>query len=304
MKYTKFTFMLFGMLLSCFTLADAAKAEGSRSYITPSGSDNRQCTRSQPCRTFDGALAKTDAGGEIIALETGTYDPATITKSITLTAAPGADVVIRATSGNAVTLNLNQGQKVVLRGLKLSGPGQDSNVIGVLLGQVTNGSVFIEHCVISGFGTGIRAHTVDSAARLGIIDTVIRDNHTGLTTDFSGTDRNGAFATRTRFERNHIGVSNTGLLPFVAKECVASDNGVGFVADGQGRLVITGLLATRNGTGVEATGDGRIFIGSSTISGNLHGLSSLTVVRTMGNNMIIENEIDFSAPAFVVLAGI
>jgi hypothetical protein len=110
-KYTKLTLMIIGLLFSCFTFVEVAKAEGARSYIVPSGSDNRSCSRSQPCRTFDGALAKTDEGGEIIALETSTYDPTTITKSITLTAAPGADVVIRATSGNAVTLNLNQGKK-------------------------------------------------------------------------------------------------------------------------------------------------------------------------------------------------
>jgi hypothetical protein len=57
----------------------------------PGGSDNRPCTRNQPCRTFDGALAKTDPGGEIVALETGSYDPTTVTKSITLSSAPGAD---------------------------------------------------------------------------------------------------------------------------------------------------------------------------------------------------------------------
>jgi Right handed beta helix region len=177
-------------------------------------------------------------------------------------------------------------------------------VTGVLLGQVTNGSVFIEHCVISGFGIGIRAHTVDSAARLGVIDSVIRDNHTGLTMDFSGADQNGAYATRTRFEGNFIGVKTAGTLPFVAKECVAADNATGFFADGSGRLVITNSLVTRNGSGIEATGAGHIFLASSTISGNNQGLSSQIVVHTMGNNMITENEIDFSAPAFVILAGI
>ena len=61
-------------------------------------------------------------------METGTYDPTTIAKSITLAAAPGADVAIRAASGNAVTINANIGDTIVLRGLRLGGPGK--NVAG------------------------------------------------------------------------------------------------------------------------------------------------------------------------------
>src|SRR4029453_16525501 len=102
MKITKLTVIMMGLLLTCLTFASTARADGVRSYISPSASDNRPFTRNQPCRTFDAALTKTDAGGEIIALETGAYDPTTITKAITLAAAPGADVAIHATTGNAV----------------------------------------------------------------------------------------------------------------------------------------------------------------------------------------------------------
>ena len=57
-------------------------------------------------------------------METGIYDPTTVTKSITLAAAPGADVAIRVTTGNAVTVSANAGDLVVLRGLRLGGPGK------------------------------------------------------------------------------------------------------------------------------------------------------------------------------------
>lgn len=83
MRITKATVMTMGFLLTCLTFVTPAHAQGARSYISPSGSDNRPCSRNQPCRTFDGALAKTEAGGEIVAMETGTYDPTTITKAIT-----------------------------------------------------------------------------------------------------------------------------------------------------------------------------------------------------------------------------
>src|SRR5215217_8162619 len=107
MRIAKATFMMMGLLLTCLSFTSTALADGARSYISPNGSDNRPCTRNQPCRTFDAALAKTDAGGEIVAMETGTYDPTTVTKSMTLAAASGADVAIRANAGNAVTVSPN-----------------------------------------------------------------------------------------------------------------------------------------------------------------------------------------------------
>src|SRR5215217_2241307 len=119
MKTTRFTVTALALLLTCVSLTMTARADGLRSYISPNGSDNRPCSRTQPCRSFDGALAKTDAGGEIVAMETGTYEPTTIAKSITLAAAPGADIAIRVNSGSAVTINANAGDVVVLRGLRL-----------------------------------------------------------------------------------------------------------------------------------------------------------------------------------------
>src|SRR5262245_58796374 len=112
MRITKTTTLMLGMIFTCFL---TAHAEGARSYISPNAHNNKPCSFNQPCSSFDGALAKTDAGGEIVALETGIYDPTTITKPITLAAARGADVVILATTGNAVTINANGGDEVVLR---------------------------------------------------------------------------------------------------------------------------------------------------------------------------------------------
>ena len=130
MKTTKLTVLIMALMLTC-VFTSTALADGARSYISPSGSDNRPCTRTQPCRTFDGAQAKTDAGGEIVAVDTGSYDPTTVTKSITLAAAPGADVAIRANTGSAVTVSPNVGDTVVLRGLRLAGPGKGVPSAGV-----------------------------------------------------------------------------------------------------------------------------------------------------------------------------
>ena len=300
MKYSKLTLTIIGLLLSCFSLAEAAKAEGSRSYISPSGSDNRPCSRSQPCRTFDGALAKTDAGGEIIALETATYDPTTITKSITLTAAPGADVVIRSTNGSAVTANGLTGVTVVLRGLKLSGSGKNGDTVGVSLTQGSSGTaVFIENCLISEFGTGINAVNNDSA-RLAITDSVLRKNNTGLIARFNGTKAMGAFALRTRFEDNATGVLALGSSTVMVKDSVAALNTVGFLAEQGGGFFISNSLLTRNGAGVEIR-SGSLVLASSIVASNVTGIDVQGTVSSRGDNVFVDNEVDKSTPPIQII---
>ena len=289
MKSIKFTLMVLGIVFSCFTFSETARAEGARSYISPGGSDNRPCSRTQPCRTFDGAMTKTDEGGEIVALETGTYDPATVNKSMTLTAAPGADVMIKATSGNAVTIVPATGTAVVLRGLKMSGPGKDTASIGVEIGDGTS-VVHVENCLISDFGTGIRA--LLQAGHLIVADSVLRNNTNGLTARIFGGDSNGAVVSRTRFERNSVGVNALNGNGVSVKESIASGNGTGFLAEANGRITLFNSMATRNGTGVKAEVNGLITIGYSVVTGNNTGVVASGIMRTLGNNMVTGNDLN------------
>lgn len=288
----KTTLMMLALLFFCCTFSATARAQGSRSYISPNGSDNRQCTRTQPCRTFDGAMAKTDEGGEIVALENGVYDPATVTKSMTLTAAPGADVVIRATNGNAVTVSTPIGATVVLRGLKMAGPGKDSTSNGVLIDpQVVTLALSIENSVISDFSTGIRAFQVQSAQVM-VSDSIVRNNTTGALMSIFGTDAMGSIFTRTRFERNSVGLSAANGTLVAVKDSVASGNGSGFLADSGGKMTIFDSIASKNGTGIEAKSGGTITIGHSTVTGNSVGMAAIGQIRSLGNNMVAGNDID------------
>ena len=303
MKTTKFTVTLLGLLLACLGFTATARADGARSYISPGGSDNRPCTRNQPCRTFDGALAKTDAGGEILATETGTYDPTTVSKSITLAAAPGADVAIRVTTGNAVTISANSGDIVVLRGLRLGGPGK--NVAG------TNGvffninspnccvSVNIENSTISDFDRGVQME-LGVASRLLVSDSVLRANKTGMNLFVGGADGNGVSIDRTRFESNDVGVKHFGGNSAAVSNSIASGNGIGFLTDGGGKLELFHTVASKNGTGVKADG-GFIRIAYCSMTGNGTGISaSGGTIGTMGNNMVLNNDIDIAGSINVV----
>jgi hypothetical protein len=297
MNPTKFTVMAMALLLTCLSLSVTARADGLRSYITPAGSDNRPCTRNQPCRTFDGALAKTDAGGEIIALETGSYDPTTVTKSITLSSAPGADVSIRVATGNAVTIAGSSGDAVVLRGLRLNGPGK--NVTG------TNGVMFninspnccvavhIENSSISDFDRGVQME-LGVASRLLVSDSVLRGNKNGIYMFVGGADGNGASIERTRFEGNEVGLLHAGGNSAAVSNSVASGNGTGFLTAGSGKIELFHTVATKNGTGAKADG-GIIRIAYCSVTGNGTGISSSGgTIATMGNNMVVNNDIDMA----------
>lgn len=297
MKITKPTVMMLGLLLTCLSIVSTARADGIRSYISPNGSDNRPCSRNQPCRTFDAAIAKTDAGGEIVALETGTYDPTTVTKSITLAAAPGADVAIRATTGNAVTVNANTGDTIVLRGLRLGGPGKNvAGTNGVLVNLVSPScciSVSLENTIVTDFEEGVQMN-IGVAGRLLVSDSVFRSNKTGINFSAGGTEAHGAAIERSRFERNDTGIATHTGNPVTVSNSIASGNGVAFQANPGGKLDIFQSVITKNSTGVDANG-GVVRLGYSSIMGNTTGVSAGGgFVHSMGNNMIVSNDIDIS----------
>src|SRR5215204_4731190 len=296
MRITKTTVMMLGLLLTCLTFISTARGDGIRSYISPSGSDNRPCSRNQPCRTFDAALAKTDAAGEIIALETGAYDPTTITKSITLAAAPGADVAIRATAGNAVTVNAGTGDTVVLRGLRLGGPGK--SVVGTngVLVDITSPicciSVHLENVIVTDFEEGVQMN-LGVGARLLVSDSVFRSNKTGINFSVGGAEANGASIERTRFERNDIGLlAPSGNSISVSNSTVAG-NGTGIQTDG-GKVDLFESVITKNATGIK-TNSGSVRMSYCSVTGNSSGVSTAGgIVNSMGNNMIVNNDIDIA----------
>ena len=303
MKTPKLTVMAMALVLACLTFATTVRADGARSYISPSGSDNRPCTRTQPCRTFDGALAKTDAGGEIVAMETGTYDPSTIAKSITLAAAPGADVAIRASSGNAVTISGNSGDVVVLRGLHIGGPGKNATGTAGVFFNINSPSccvaVHIEHSIISDFDRGVQME-LGVASRLIVSDSVFRANKTGINMFVGGADGNGASINRSRFENNEVGLRHFGGNSAAVSYSVASGNGIAFQTEGGGKLELFNTVASKNGTGVKADG-GLIRLAYCSATGNGTGWSaSGGTIASMGNNMVVNNDIDIAGSINVV----
>src|SRR5437867_4021173 len=94
--------------------------QNNRSAVSLTGNDAASCTVPDPCRTFDVAISRTNAGGEVIVLSSAGYGPFTVAKSVSIISPPAYHAAIAPTSGSAITINADNAT-VVLRGLTLNG---------------------------------------------------------------------------------------------------------------------------------------------------------------------------------------
>src|SRR5215470_7582101 len=120
-----------------FTCA-LASAQATRTWVSGVGDDANPCSRTAPCKTFAGAIAKTATGGEIDVLDPGGFGAVTITKSISIEACCIAGVLVNGTNG--IVVQAPAGSNVVLRGLTIEGLG--TGLAGVKM--TSGGDLFIE----------------------------------------------------------------------------------------------------------------------------------------------------------------
>ena len=109
----------FGFFLAS-PLAFAAGAQ--RAFVASNGNDAGPCSITAPCRGFTEAVSKTNAGGEVVVLDSAGYGAVTINKSISIIAPPGVYAGVSVLSGNGITVNA-PGATVALRGLSINGQG-------------------------------------------------------------------------------------------------------------------------------------------------------------------------------------
>ncbi len=157
-------------------ISSAAQAQASRTWVSGVGDDVNPCSRTAPCKTFAGAMAKTMAGGEISVLDPGGYGAVIIRKSITIDGTGMLSSSLATTNSTGITIDISEVKDpstsaVRLRGLSINGAGTGANGININ----TAGSVLIEDCVIDGFkGSGIRV----GAGRVFVRNSTISNNAT------------------------------------------------------------------------------------------------------------------------------
>jgi len=139
------------VMILAMLVADPALALAQRTFVSGLGVDTNPCSIAAPCRSFDVAIGKTIAGGEVLAIDSAGYGPVTITQSVSITAAPGvyAGISVSAAADTGIKNSAANTGVVVLRGLSINSTG---GTVGI---QYNGVGLTVEDCSISGFNYGI-----------------------------------------------------------------------------------------------------------------------------------------------------
>jgi hypothetical protein len=287
-----------------------ANAQSDHTFLSVHGVDSTTCGAiDSPCRTFNVAITNTNPNGEVIAIDSGVYvnPDIVISKSITLTAAPGAHVELYGTdlqSPVVVTVNLSGDTNVTLRNLNVSGLPEDSGI--QVLGS--SGTVSIENCFVSGMsGAGIFFETS------GTVQSFIRDTtitHAGGLTFLPSAGLLKASVEHCRFENNFSeGVAVGSFCRVTVRESVSSGNNSGFYLAGGSDLNLDCCEASNNTMGVvvqdNSVGSSRtgvVTISNSIVTNNSDtGLKLLSgAIQSAGNNIVRRNGTNTSGVITVI----
>jgi hypothetical protein len=320
----RFALMTFAILTMGMLYSAPAAAQATRTWISGVGDDVNPCSRTAPCKTFQGAISKTANGGEIDCLDPGGFGGVTITKSISLICDTVEGGVLVA-STNAIIVN-GAGAIVLISGLDLEGLGQTGspgiNGINFINGAVltvrntkirgfrngyginftpsTNAQLFVDNVQISEGGIATTAATggilVSPAAGMAVQATItnvqVVDNlNVGLRVD---TLAGGATTSASATVKNSI-LSNSGTGILLKSPA----------SGGPVRLMLTDSIVSGNTTsGIIANGATTIGrVGNTTITGNNNALTIVggALLQSYGDNRLDGNIVDtaFTLPVIV-----
>ena len=161
------------ILLCAATIPIEAGASAQRTFVSSTGVDNSVCNLTGPCRSFAAAIAVTNFGGEVVVLDSAGYGPVIITQSVSLIAPPGVYAGISVFAPDAgVVVNAGASDKVLLRGLSITGQGGINGIVVASAAEVS-----IENCVVSHMtGSGIFVYPALGSPSIQIRNTSVRSN--------------------------------------------------------------------------------------------------------------------------------
>ena len=276
-----------------FAGLSVASAQNDRSWVASNGSDSNGCGRSAPCRTFAHAIAVTNAGGEIDAVDSADYGPLVVDRSVVIDGghniaaingylASACDTIYDAT---AICVT---GQHVTLRNLSINGTFTSSSFTGISYGIIGAGGILhVENVTVTATGhSGI----VVAAGTADIKDSLIRDclgegveaaSGTLVTIDNAMIAGVQGFAAV--FSAGTTTVRNSSLI---------HNHGSGVFAAG-GTLTVDNALIANNFVGVLPTpSPASIQLSNTTITGNATGIATNGPVISFVNNRIYGNTVN------------
>lgn len=316
---SRFSTLITAIIAACAMLWSApAAAQATRTWISGVGDDANPCSRTAPCKTFQGAISKTAAGGEINCLDPGGFGSLTITKSISLICDNTESGVLVAAT-NAFIINSTTAV-VTISGFDFEGLGQ-TGVAGVNGIYILDAAVVhIRNTRIRGFrnGYGINFQPQNANSQLFVDNVTISESGGSATPTASGGINISPAAGRTAnatitnsqiVDNTNVGIraDTTGIVGSVINASVdrvtLSNNGVGILAkapNGTGtvKLMLTDSQITLNaGQGLIANGtatSANARVGNTTITNNGTGILVLGAAKvwSYGDNRLDGNTTD------------
>jgi hypothetical protein len=267
-----------------------AQAQATRTWVSGTGSDANPCSRTAPCQTFAGAIAKTAACGEISALDPGGFGAVTITKSITING-EGTLAGITASLVNGIIINAGATDIIYLKNIDINGACNGINGIRFLAGNAlvvekvkiynfTNFGIDINKT--AGAFVSVRDSNITSCVQGGIVSTTTA----GLIR--AEIDNTNVFGCTNGYK---AGTNSQ----FTVKSSVASGcGGAGFLADtATGVMNLDSCVASHNQNGVKASNAGTVRMGACTVSNNIgKGLDKsvgVGVIESFSDNYVRGN---------------
>jgi len=243
-------------------------------YVSATTSSPGACTQTAPCTTIAAGLAAANAGGEVVILDSATYNEAlNITKTVVITA-PNRPIIVPPSGSSAFTL-ATANVTLSLSGVIIDGAGGTASGI-----NVTNGrNLFVSDTSIRNFsGAGVAAIYV---------------------TPPSGVNFN-IFVTGSSTSGNNAGIVADGSAGGTARATVRSslvsvntNGGLIALANGPGNAVflLHQVLVQGNGVGLATSGTAGFLVDDCRITGNSKGISAGpgSFVLSYGNNNLNGN---------------
>jgi hypothetical protein len=269
-----------------------------RTYVSGLGSDSNACTVSAPCRTFQAALSKTVAGGEIFVLNSADYSALVIDKAVTITS-EGAVGGVLASSGVAITISAGASDAVNLRGLALDGGKTGSVGIQFNSGQSLN----IQRSVVRNFSNSGINFAPSATGTLFISDTQVSNNASNGILVANGSGSVSGAISRVTASRNGVGIfAYGGSVNLTVTDAVADNNQYGIGASSSA-VMVRNSTASNNAVGIAADQGAVVRVGQSTVTGNGVGLQATNggEVQSYGNNNVTGNADDGTVSTTVAL---
>ena len=298
MNKVRFAFNTVAVLFFTLMITTLAQAQATRTWVSGVGDDINPCSRTAPCKTFAGAIAKTAAGGEISVLDPAGFGAVTITKSVTIDGG-GIGGSITASLVNGIIINAGVNDTIRLRNLSIQGTGNGLNGIRYLAGK----NLHVENVNIQGFtSNGIDVNLGANSDNLSVKDTYI--NNCGVAGIRLQTSTGTATASldNVRLHANQFGLDAFSGHVTISNSVASQNTSIGIVAESNATINVENTIISNNTTGVSGfSGTATIRLSRSSLYNNGTGINVAagTTVATFQNNRFAGNTIPGAPNVFL-----